>query len=63
MSVASMCRRCGAELRAEVKYCDICGERTQLATRFVGLAIRYELLAVALVTVLTIGFVYIYLRQ
>jgi predicted amidophosphoribosyltransferase len=54
------CDRCQAKLRKNAAYCEACGERTRRAKRLVRLAIRVELLALAMVIVLILGFSYIY---
>lgn len=54
------CERCGASLDPEAAYCERCGTRTRRARRIVRLAIRIELLLLALVAILVIGFTYIY---
>ena len=57
------CLRCGNPLVPQAAYCEECGERTLRARRFVRLAIRFELLFVLLVTVMVIGFAYVYYIQ
>jgi predicted amidophosphoribosyltransferase len=57
------CDRCQARLRKNAAYCDECGERTHRAKRMVRLAIRVELLALALVIALILGFAYVYTQQ
>ena len=57
------CDSCSAELVPEAAYCQRCGRRTRRATRFVRLAIRVELLFLALVIVLIFGFTWIYYAQ
>ncbi len=58
--VQAVCDRCGASLDPEAAYCERCGTRTRRARRIVRLAIRIELVVLALVAILVIGFTYIY---
>jgi predicted nucleic acid-binding Zn ribbon protein len=44
-------------------YCDSCGERTRKARRNVRLAIRLELVFIAMVVLLIIGFTLVYYGQ
>ena len=57
-----LCEKCGHELRAEVAYCDTCGWRTRRARRLVRLAIRVEILGIALIAITIAVFTLIYLR-
>jgi uncharacterized OB-fold protein len=57
------CERCKEPLVPEAAYCEKCGERTRKARRMVRLAIRVELLLVAMVIVLVLGFAWIYAAQ
>jgi predicted nucleic acid-binding Zn ribbon protein len=57
------CDRCNAALAEDAAYCDRCGERTHRARRLVRLAIRVELLFVALVIVVVAAFAWIYSIQ
>jgi hypothetical protein len=57
------CDRCSASLVEDAAYCDRCGERTRKARRLVRLALRVELLFVALVLLLVIGFTVIFSLQ
>ena len=57
------CDRCRAPLAENAAYCDNCGERTRRARRLVRLAVRVELLLIALVAVLVIGFAMIFYVQ
>ncbi len=57
------CDRCRAPLVADAAYCDNCGERTRKARRLVRLAVRVELLFIALVVVLVGAFAAIYYLQ
>jgi uncharacterized OB-fold protein len=61
--VQPACDKCGAALVPEAAYCERCGARTRRAKRMVGLAIRVELVAFALVVVLVVAFTYIYAIQ
>jgi uncharacterized paraquat-inducible protein A len=64
MATAQMtCDRCRAPLVADAAYCDQCGERTHKARRLVRLAVRVELLFIALVVLLVAGFIVIYSFQ
>jgi predicted nucleic acid-binding Zn ribbon protein len=57
------CDRCQAPLIEDAAYCDKCGERTRRARRLVRLAVRVELLFIALVILLVAGFTLIYYFQ
>ena len=57
------CDRCQAPLVEEAAYCDNCGERTRKARRMIRLAVRVEILFVALVIVLVAAFATIYYLQ
>ena len=57
------CDRCQAPLVKDAAYCMKCGERTRKARRLVRLAVRVELLCLALVALLILGFTLIYLAQ
>jgi predicted amidophosphoribosyltransferase len=57
------CERCKAPLDADAAYCFRCGERTRRAKRIVRVAIRVEILMIALMFALVIGFAGIYLIQ
>jgi predicted nucleic acid-binding Zn ribbon protein len=57
------CDRCNAALAEDAAYCDRCGERTHRARRLVRLAIRVELLFIALVILVVIGFAWVYTIQ
>ncbi len=57
------CDRCSAPLVEDAAYCDRCGERTRKARRMVRLAIRVELLFIALVILLVGAFSAIYYFQ
>ena len=57
------CDRCGAELRRGAAYCDKCGERTRRARRTVRLAVRVEVLLIALSLALVFGFAAVYYFQ
>ena len=57
------CDRCEAPLVEDAAYCDKCGERTRRARRMVRLAVRVELLFVALVLLLVAGFTAIFYLQ
>jgi predicted nucleic acid-binding Zn ribbon protein len=57
------CDRCSAPLVEDAAYCDKCGERTRRARRMVGLAVRVELLFIALVLLLVIAFTAIFYFQ
>jgi len=51
------CERCESRLVPGAAYCERCGERTRKAKGMVRLAIRVELVALAAMALLTIGFV------
>jgi uncharacterized OB-fold protein len=53
------CRRCGEALTPEAVYCDRCGERTESARRKVRLAVRAELVFLALVTAMILAFAWV----
>jgi uncharacterized paraquat-inducible protein A len=57
------CDRCQAPLVEDAAYCDRCGERTRKARRMVSIAIRVELLFIALIVVLIAGFTAVYYFQ
>jgi predicted nucleic acid-binding Zn ribbon protein len=57
------CDRCRAPLTPGANYCDSCGERTRKARRNVRLAVRVELLFIAMVVLLVIGFTLVYYGQ
>ena len=57
------CDRCGAQLVPKAAFCDSCGERTHRARRLVRIAVRLELLFIALVLVLIGAFAYVYYQQ
>jgi hypothetical protein len=57
------CDSCGTELVLRAAYCERCGARTRRARRLVGIAIRVELIFLALVVAMVIGFAWIYSVQ
>ena len=57
------CDRCQAPLVEDAAYCDNCGERTRRARRLVTLAVRVELLFIALVVLLVAGFTLVFTLQ
>jgi uncharacterized paraquat-inducible protein A len=57
------CDRCSTPLLEDASYCDRCGERTRRARRMVSLAVRVELLFIALVLLLVGGFTAIFYLQ
>ena len=57
------CDRCGQLLQPRAAYCENCGERTRRARRLVGLAVRVEVLFIALVILLLVGFIVVYSIQ
>ena len=63
VSTQLTCDRCQAPLVEDAAYCDKCGERTRRARRMVRLAVRVELLFVALVILLVAGFTLVYSLQ
>jgi uncharacterized paraquat-inducible protein A len=54
------CDRCQSPLVEDAAYCDNCGERTRRARRMVRLAVRVELLFIALIVALVAAFSAIY---
>lgn len=50
------CDSCRAPLQAGAAYCDECGRRTNVAVRRVRLAVRLEVVFVALVTAMVVVF-------
>ncbi|MGH7904276.1 MAG: hypothetical protein ACREPA_09155 [Candidatus Dormibacteraceae bacterium] len=57
------CDRCGGSLTPGASYCDACGSRTRRALKNVRFAIRLELVFIALVIVLILGFTVIFANQ
>jgi predicted nucleic acid-binding Zn ribbon protein len=57
------CDRCRAPLVEDAAYCESCGERTRRARRLVTLAVRVELLFIALVVLLIAAFSAIFYLQ
>ena len=57
------CDRCGGALQPGAAYCDRCGARTRRARRNVRLAIRIEVLLLALMVLLIFGFTWVFLKQ
>ena len=57
------CDRCEARLAPGAAYCDRCGERTRRAKGMVSLTLRVELVALALVILMTVGFVVAFFVQ
>lgn len=57
------CDRCKAPLVQDAAYCENCGERTRKARRMVRLAVRVELVCLAVVVLLILGFSFVYLAQ
>ena len=57
------CDSCGAQLIPNAAYCERCGTRTRRAKRLVGLAIRIELLFLALFAILVAAFIWVYSIQ
>jgi hypothetical protein len=62
-SSQATCDRCKAPLVEDAAYCDNCGERTRRARRLVRLAVRVELLFIALVILLVAGFAAVFYLQ
>jgi predicted amidophosphoribosyltransferase len=56
------CDYCQAELRKRAAYCENCGQRTRRARRLVSVAVRIELLVLALIAAVIAGFVVAYTR-
>ena len=57
------CDRCGADLVRDAAYCERCGQRTHRAKRLVRLAVRVELLLIALVIAMIFVFAYVFYNQ
>lgn len=57
------CDRCQAPLVPDAAYCENCGERTRKARRLIRIAIRVEVLFIALVILLVGAFSVIYYVQ
>jgi hypothetical protein len=57
------CDRCQAPLVPDAAYCEKCGERTRKARRLIRIAIRVEVLFIALVILLVGTFSVIYYVQ
>lgn len=53
------CDRCRQPLVGGAAYCENCGQRTRRAKRLVSVAIRVELLLLALFIVLVVGFTFL----
>jgi predicted nucleic acid-binding Zn ribbon protein len=62
-AVQSHCDRCQSPLVRNAAYCEKCGERTRRARRLTRLAVRVEVLIVIVVTLLVVGFTYVYVAQ
>lgn len=62
-AVQTNCERCGGELVAGAAYCDRCGQRTKRARWAVRTVVRIEILALALMLVLTIAFAWSFIAQ
>jgi predicted nucleic acid-binding Zn ribbon protein len=62
-AVQTNCERCGGELVPGASYCDRCGERTRRARGSVRLVVRIELIALALMLVLTVVFAWVFIAQ
>jgi predicted nucleic acid-binding Zn ribbon protein len=63
MAIQTECDRCRAPLAPGAAYCDRCGERTRKAKGMVRLTLRVELLVLALVVLMTVGFVVAFFVQ
>ncbi|MGH7775749.1 MAG: hypothetical protein ACREPI_01025 [Candidatus Dormibacterales bacterium] len=57
------CERCGGILTPGAAYCDECGARTRRAVRGVRVAIRVELIFIALVILVILGFTLLFANQ
>ena len=62
-AIQTQCDRCQASLAPGAAYCDRCGERTRRARGMVRLTLRVELIALALVVAMTVGFVVAFFVQ
>jgi len=62
-AVQTNCERCGSELVPGASYCDRCGERTRRARGSIRLVVRIELIALALMLVLTVVFAWVFIAQ
>jgi uncharacterized OB-fold protein len=62
-AVQTECDRCGSPLEPGAAYCDKCGERTRKARGLVTLTLRVELVVLALIALITIGFVVAFFVQ
>lgn len=62
-AIQTECDRCRAPLLAGAAYCERCGERTRRARGMVRLTLRVELIALALVALMTAGFVASFMFQ
>lgn len=63
MALQTTCDRCQAPLVPDAAYCENCGERTRKARRLIRIAIRVEVLFIALVILLVGAFSVIYYVQ
>lgn len=57
------CDTCHAPLQPAAAYCDVCGARTRRAKRLVRVALRFEVLFIALMFVMVFGFAGFYYFQ
>ena len=57
------CDRCGNQLVPDASYCERCGERTRKARGMVRLVVRIEVIALALMAILTSAFAFFFLIQ
>ncbi len=63
VAIQTTCDRCQAPLVQDAAYCEQCGERTRKARRLIRIAIRVEVLFIALVILLVAAFSFIYYVQ
>ena len=62
-AIQTECERCQGPLVPGAAYCERCGERTRRARGLVRLTVRVELIALALVALMTVGFVAVFMFQ
>lgn len=62
-ALQTRCDRCRGQLVPGASYCDRCGQRTRRAQGTVRLVLRIELLALLLMAILVVAFVWVFIAQ